>query len=38
MPEQAFYTNIMKNSCVIMNAENFINDMVLWDVVFPCGC
>ena len=29
--------NIVKKKCVIINAENFKQDMALWDIVFPFG-
>ena len=38
MPVQVFYTKIVKNKYVIMNAEIFINGTVLWDIVFHCSC
>ena len=34
MPIQAFQTNIVKKACVIINAVNFKQNMVLWDSVF----
>jgi len=38
MPVQDFYTKIVKYNYVIMNAEIFINGLVLWDIVFHCSC
>lgn len=38
MPVQAFETNAVKKECVIITAENFKGDMVLWDSVFPFSC
>ena len=37
MRVQAFKTNIVKKRCVIISAENFKQDMALWDNVFPFG-
>ena len=37
MSIQANQTNNMKKRCVVIKAENFKNDMELWDSVFPIG-
>jgi hypothetical protein len=37
MPTQAFYTSTVKKTRVIIEAENFKNNMVLQDNVFPFG-
>jgi hypothetical protein len=34
---QAFQANTVKKKCVITNAENFKDDMMLRDSVFPFG-
>jgi hypothetical protein len=38
MPVQAFETNTVKKERVIIEAENFKNDMALRDNVFPFSC
>ena len=38
MPIQAFSSNIVKNSHIIINAKNFKNNIALRDSFFPFRC